>query len=212
MRGYLGNSDVITDTNRWSLEVSTAPTIDGNSRDDLKAHLRIDTSAEDGFLDTLLAAARSKLEKDTRRAINTQTLKLYMDKFPNGSWLELPRPPLISVTSITYTDTDGNSGQTYSSSNYQVDAKSTPGMIRLGRSVTGWPSVLSDTLNAVTITYTAGYGATNASVPADLRHALKLLYGHWYTNRDALGSMQISKELELSYNSLIQPYVLPWVV
>ena len=96
----------------------------------------------------------------------------------------MPRPPLQSVTSITYVDDAGDT-QTLSSSLYQVDTKSQPGRIipAYGES---WPTVRSNTLNAVTVNFVAGYGDDPEDVPAGLRHAVKFLCGHWFEQRETV--------------------------
>ena len=79
------------------------------------------------------------------------------------------------MTSIQYVDDAGDT-QTLSTSLYQVDTKSQPGRIipAYGES---WPTVRSDTLNAVTVNFVAGYGDDPEDVPAGLRHAVKLICG-----------------------------------
>jgi uncharacterized phiE125 gp8 family phage protein len=48
-----------------------------------------------------------------------------------------------------------------------------------------WPSTRGAE-NDVVITYWAGYGEDVRSVPAPARHALLMLVGSWYANREAV--------------------------
>jgi hypothetical protein len=48
-----------------------------------------------------------------------------------------------------------------------------------------WPQT-QDVINAFTVRFTAGYGTTAASVPYDVKAAIKLLIGHLYENREAV--------------------------
>jgi uncharacterized phiE125 gp8 family phage protein len=96
------------------------------------------------------------VERDAQRALVRQTWKLYMDEFPCEE-IELRTPPVISVTTVTYIDTDGDS-QTYSSSNYTTDLKSSPARIFPAEG-TYWPSTDCQP-NAVTVTFVAGYPGT----------------------------------------------------
>jgi hypothetical protein len=64
---------------------------------------------------------------------------------------------------------------------------SEPARIRLADGQT-WPSLQSDRINAIQITYVAGY-ASAYQVPAGIRHAIKLLAGDLYENRE--GQLQL---------------------
>lgn len=146
-------------------------------------------STGDALLTTLLAAARSEIDGATGwlgRALITQTWDLVLDAFPDATAdnpyaaIRVPLPPLVSVTSITYTDTDGVS-QTVSASDYDVDSTSEPGEIRpaYGES---WPST-RDVRNAVTVRFVAGYGAA-ASVPEPVKLWLRLRVSTLYAHRE----------------------------
>lgn len=164
----------------------------------LKSFLRIDGLTdvyEDALLDLLIQAAVGVCENYCRIALIEQTWQAKLDAFCDE--IVLPRPPLISVSSITYVDGDG-SPQTLSSSVYQLDTFNRPG--RLYRAYgQSWPTT-RDQKQAVTITWTAGYGTTGSSVPENLKNGLKLLCGAWYAQRD---SLDLGKANEVP---------LPWAV
>lgn len=149
---------------------------------ELKTHARIDGSDEDSYLEALILAATDFCENSTWLAFLTQTWQVTFDAFPSADEeILLPRPPLISVSSVGYIDSNGVS-QTLAGSAYQVDTLSRPGRLRPARG-TNWPSTRSDTQNTVTVTFVAGYGATAAVMPASLKHAVKFLATHWYEER-----------------------------
>lgn len=118
-----------------------------------------------------LITARQKAEAITRRRFVTQTWKLALPEFPCkpdcDGWysIEIPNPPLQSVSSITYVDNDGAT-QTVSSSVYTVDALREPGRVvpAYGQS---WPSARYQP-NSVQVTFVCGYGAA-ASVPEGIK-------------------------------------------
>lgn len=164
---------------------------------ELKAHLRLDHSDQDVYLATLIAAAREELEAATWKGFvltaRTVTLRSFPIVFPcGGSWrsarnngrgdnaIYLPFPPLQSVTSIVYLDSSGVA-QTLSPSRYVVSPAHWPGTIE---PVYGdyWPDVREHPA-AVTITFQAGY-ADAASVPAMVKHALKLIAGENYEHSE----------------------------
>jgi len=165
-----------------SLELQSAPAVEPISLDEAKAHLRVDSSDEDDLITSLIQAAREYAEEFLGRALITQTWDWYLDDFPSSDSVPLyvPKPPLQSVMSIQYVDSNGDT-QTWDSSEYDVDVKSDPGRIApaYGES---YPDP-RDQLNAVTIRFTAGYGDSASDVPQRIRQALLLILGHWYENR-----------------------------
>lgn len=180
---------------------TTAPSAEPVSVAEVKTHLRITVDDEDSYLDTLIPAARQHTEEYLSRALITQTWALYLDRFA-WPYVELPRPPLQSVGSVKYVDDDGIT-QTVAASEYTVDTDSEPG--RVFESYDGeWPSHRT-VEKAVTITYDAGYGANASDVPQTIRHAILLLVGHMYENREASSPLTI-KTVPMAYDSLLAPY------
>jgi len=129
---------------------------------------------------------------------------LILDEFPPDarnctSTIDVPVPPLQSVSSITYLDNNGDS-QTLAASKYDVDASSEPGRIAPAFGET-WPDT-RDVNNAVTVTFIAGY-TTAALVPDTIKHAIKMITGHWYENREEVVIGVTSKQLERAVTSLL---------
>ena len=143
---------------------------------------------ENDLIADLITAAREYAENFQHRCYITQTIELVLDEFPDDE-IVVPRPPLIAVSSIKYTDTDGNQ-QTWDNANYTVDNKSHPGRIIPAYTKT-WPAT-RDVPNAVTVTYTAGYGDATTDVPKRVKQAIKLLIGHLYENREATSEKQLA--------------------
>ena len=170
-----------------SLVQTVAPTVEPVTAAEAKAHCRIDISTDDDLIQSLIVAARVWCEKRLGQSFITQTWRLTFDRFPCEGF-EIPNPPAISVSSITYYDTT-NTLQTLSSSVYQVDSYSRPGRVGLAFAQV-WP-ITYCRFNAVSVTYTAGYGATAAFVPQPIKQAILLLVGHWYENREAAADIQL---------------------
>jgi len=165
-----------------ALTLVTPPAADPVSVADIKAHLKIDGSLEDPMLLRYLQAAMAHLEgRDgwLNRAFISQTWDWTLDAFPCGA-LAVPLPPLRSVTSIEYIDTNGL-GQTLSPTAYSVDTKSEPGWITPAYGTT-FPSALP-VYNSVTVRFVAGYGDGPSSVPAPIRLALLGMVGDTYEHR-----------------------------
>ncbi len=187
------------DVDRYALDRTTAPTVEPVTLVQAKAQCRVDGTADDTFIGELIEDARDMVEDYLGQALLSQTWKLYLDWFPDWE-ICVPRPPLISVSSIAYVDSDGVS-QTLSALLYQVDAKSRPGRIWPAYGET-WP-VAREQLNAVTITYVAGYGTTAATVPQKIRRAVLLTVGDWYENREQIITGTIVAELPTGAERLL---------
>lgn len=122
----------------------------------IKALIPINGTDHDARITTLISALRMEAEQITGRSLATSTWQIKLDEFPYE--IRLLWPPIVSVESVEYVDADGAT-QTLSSSLYVVDSHNEPGWI-LPATDTEWPSTY-DTANAVTVNYTAGYGATS---------------------------------------------------
>lgn len=169
-----------------------------------KAHMRVTDTAEDAYIEALITAARQHAEHLTERAFITQTWAMKLDRFSDyfGD-IRLPKPLLISVSSITYVDLAGDT-QTLSSSLYEVDAQSQPARVRPAYGQ-AWPST-REQLNAVTITYTAGFGATAASVPKSIQQAILIMVAHMFEFREPVVAGTIVSEVPMSAMALLGPY------
>lgn len=136
---------------------------------EVKAHAVISHSADDTLLTALLKSAVEQAQHMTGRQLCTATWELVLDAFPDAlpglsrnAPIELPYPPLQSVESITYTDTDG-AAQTMLSGTYAVDTASVPGQV-LPAYGQEWPDTL-DTPGAVVIRFIAGWAMDDAVSP-----------------------------------------------
>lgn len=152
---------------RGELSLYTAPAYEPISLASAKAWLRVDSTTEDALIGSLIVAARAVVEQITNRALVTQTWDWRLADFPSDEdELRVPKPPLASVSSITYID-DAGTTQTWSTDDYDV---STPagdacqmGRVKLAYGET-WPDTRSD-LDAITVRFVAGYAVeTSKSV------------------------------------------------
>ena len=181
-----------------SLNLVTAPSVEPVSLSQAKAHMRVEHTADDALIETLIETARREAEGYLRCALISQQWDLRLDAFADVMEIELP--PLITVDSISYLDSDGNS-QTLATSVYDADIYRRPGRVTLGYGQS-WPSTRA-TPNAVTIRFTAGYGTAASDVPADIRHAILFLVADLYKNRESISFGQIPHELPVSARALL---------
>lgn len=190
------------------LSVDTAPTEEPVRLADLKTHCRIDTTDDDDWLIGARVLAREAVENDTGRALCTQTWDITYDDFPASSdtAIVLPLTPLSSVTSITYTDTNGDA-QTWSADDYQVDNSSDSWPARIKPSYGETYPTVYDEMSAVTVKIVCGYGEA-AVVPQWAKFAIQLAVGTLYEHREEVEAMPAGMRVEMirsnfAYNNLI---------
>ena len=182
-------------------QLITAPATEPVTRAELQAHLRLDTddTSENHLLDALITAARQWAEDFQNRRYITQTYDLWLDDFPDEDYIRIPLPPLVSITSIKYYDTDDVEA-TFTSSYYFVDTKSEPGRVGLNYGEI-WPTTTLRPINGVAVRFVAGYGEA-AAVPTKVKQSIKLICGHWYENRENTSTIEI-KEVPLAAHALL---------
>lgn len=176
-----------------------APAIEPVTLEEAKVHLRVTHSSEDTLITALITAAREYVENVIGRKMITQTWDLIYDYFP-GDAIKLPFPPLVEVVSVNYLDENAEA-QVLASTEYVVDDKSEPGWVS---PVDAWPAT-QETINAMSIRFTAGYGVTSDYVPAGLRAAILLVLGDLYENREAR-SQNGAYAGNDTVNAMIYPY------
>ena len=190
----------------YALELVTAPTDSPVDFIEAKAHLKGEDDADDALIGLYLNAARDAGQIHTGYAFGVQSYQLTLDCFPyygdggdSRQGIKLPWPPLQSVTSIYYYDTNGVR-TLLASTEYQVDSVSKPGWVfpAVNKS---WPSTQSGKSNAVEVTFKCGFSTTTDApagvrkieLPARWRDGLLMFLGHLYAHRESviIGSQPI---------------------
>jgi len=203
--------------NRKSLEVVTDTDETVVSLAKAKRHIRgVPGGDDDQIIADFIWQATEVVKEYLQVGLRQQTLKLILDGFYEGEdfyrWkslgggthtgsivdllggygsVDLPYPPLQSVTSVTTYDRD-NTSSVFSSSLYSVDLQS--GRLYLNEGEV-WPTNLRD-YAAVEIEYIAGYGASN--VPEPIKGAILELVRASYDGC----AMQISEHTK----AMLSPY------
>ena len=145
-------------------EVTTEPTEEPLSLADLKCRMRVTSGQFNEEIRDLLTAARKQVEYDTNRRLITQTVKLYLERFPSGNTLEIRTAPVSSVTSVTYVD-EATTTQTMSAALYVTDLTGLPPRIILAENQ-DWPDTEANYPRAVTVEMVCGYGDAS-TVPVE---------------------------------------------
>ena len=178
----------------------TTPATEPLTLNEVKLFLRVDDTTEDDFITSLITAARGLVEGHTWMPLISQTWAMQFDKDElNLLVWNINKAPLISVSSITYYDSDNNI-QTLAASSYEVDIYGSPARFRIKT----MPSVY-DRMNALQLNFVCGY-ANAAAVPQPIKQALYMIIGHLYENRqDVITGTQVN-EIPMASEYLLQPY------
>lgn len=167
---------------------------------DTKDWLKIPSTltVDNNLITALIKASTSFFEKITGRDLITKTYKCYLDNFPSNdapayyagissllpkyqdNGIYLRKSPLQSITSIQYykegvlTTWDASNYYSTVSTNYSaiyvVDGKEFPKDVDFRK-------------QAIIITFTAGFGASDANIPEDIKQAVLRFISFLYDNR-----------------------------
>lgn len=149
-----------------------------------RRHLRGIGTAEDELIEGWIRAAQQYFEEQTGRPILQSVYEYWLDSFPIESVIELPQPPLVSVSSVTYAASDGTFSEWVDGSPstplYTVMA---PAGIYARRGWVAplagglWPTAGLTVPGAVRIRFTAGIADAPENVPDVVKAALLMLVG-----------------------------------
>lgn len=184
---------------RWSQ--LTAPTFEPLTTAELKAHLRVDVADEDTLIAALGVAAREYCERQTGYIISGRSFYFEASGFPDGNGdLVLPLGPFAVITQLAWYPCNGNALTVgVSGTNYR--ANEALGRIRLMEQVATWPCT-APIPDAVQITATIGSNNANG-VPQVAKHAIRLLVGHWFQNREGVVNGTISSDVKMTVDALL---------
>lgn len=184
----------------------TAPATEPVSLSEIKRHVRIheDDIDEDLYLSNLISVAREQVESITWRKLITQTWYAYLPDWPCGDYIELPFGSLQSVTTVKYTDVDGDES-TWSSAEYIVGTDYQKGRVTLADGYT-WPNETLYPSNPIEVEFVCGYGAAS-DVPYPLRHAIKIMVSELFENRE-ISVVGVSFQNFDTINNLLSNYRL----
>ncbi len=162
---------------------------------EVKEFLRIevDETEEDALLGSLIASATVTLDGYgglLGRALIDQQWRQRFSDFPDWDRLPLPLGLVRTAPVVTYRDTLGGE-QTFD--RFHLVTTALGPAIELEDGAT-WPQTATRP-DAVTVTWTAGYGPDAADVPEVFRTAALQLIAHWYGTREAVNVGNIVTEV-----------------
>ena len=201
------------------LIVSTEPTAEPLSLQEVKEYLRVEDATDERVVQPLITAARQFAESHMNRALMQQTFTLTLDAVVEQNeplyegirtapdlnyyknYIVLPKSPVQSVTSVkTYDDSD--TATTMAASKYYVDTAREPARIVLRTGET-FPTALR-VANAIEVIYVAGYTSAY-TIPEPIRLGMLQHIAYMYEHRGDMYEAQGAPHL---MKSLYAPYVI----
>jgi uncharacterized phiE125 gp8 family phage protein len=155
-----------------SLTLIAPPPEEPVSIAELKAHLKIDSAAEDALIAGFGVAARQAVEARFGLAIVAQTWRLTLDCAGEAA-IVLPISPVVSIDAVAIAR--GGSNEALTPDAYEAEA-GLVGRVRLKS-----PSRAAG--HGLVILFTAGFGDA-AAVPEELKLAIRVLAAHFYEHRE----------------------------
>lgn len=186
----------------WDLRELARPATEPVTLAEAKLWCRIEDDAtdQDAVILLLIGAARERAEAITGRAFARRAFELRLDDFPeNSAWteklraagstgvtpVEIPRPPLVSIDSVTYATASGDAAWVGSPQMWDVDTGGDSNPARLVPVGGGsWPSV-EVRPGAVRIRFTAGY-VTSSQMPQRARLWMQARISSWFEQRETI--------------------------
>lgn len=182
---------------RRTVDAATEPV----STAEAKAHMHVTSSAEDTVINAMIKAARMQCENELGRSLITQTWQKTIDRFPDA--IELPYPPIIAVSEVTYVDPTTELATVLTVSSYTADTASEPGWLVPAYGY-DWPETL-EVINAVTVTYTAGFGGAN-DVPQAIKQWILMQVAAMFENREAAAQGAAAAQMLPFVDGLLDPW------
>jgi uncharacterized phiE125 gp8 family phage protein len=181
----------------------SGPAVEPVTLAEAKAHLRVDTNAEDTLIASLIVTARLQVEAAAGLALVTQGWSWLRDAWPPCATLDLPLRPVQSIAAVRLYDESG-AATTLDPASYFLDgAGAPPRLVRQGALTWLKPGRVA---NGIEIAFTAGYGPTAADVPAPIRQAILLLVAHWYEHRSPVEDGTRAEPVPGMVSELLAPY------
>lgn len=165
-----------------AVELVDAPLTTPITLSEVKSQLRVESSDDDIILARLInvAIAYTDVRGALGQAMITQKWGQWLAPNPPQR-VDIMLKPLQSVTAIKYYDENGDL-QDDDVNNYEVYG--TENAASIGpKDNFSWPTT-QNRHDAIKIEYEIGYGDAASDVPDTIRHAMMLLIGHWYDNRE----------------------------
>lgn len=164
-----------------------------------KAHLRIETSAEDDYLTDLIGTATTFVEQFISRKLVTQTWRQYVDGIGSDRIICLEVRPPQSIVEVTTYDSLGTP-TTLAAQDYSLNQYTSPPTLTLNTGIA---------TSTVEVDVVAGFGDAGTDVPGSILRSILVLTAHWYEFRGAIAISEHPASVPAGFRSLLAPYLEP---
>lgn len=178
----------------------TPPSAEPITLAETKAHLRLDGSAEDDLVGSLIRTAREHLERETGLALIVRPFRLYLDDWPEGRVIQIARGPVQVIQNVTVYDDVGTPVEV------DVSGAILDGSARPARLLMPALPAPGQALNGIEIDFTAGFGEAGTDVPDTLKRALMIHVAAMYELRGVVAADDQPGVAPVGYDRLIAPF------
>lgn len=172
--------------NRTQYAVGVKPSADADFFTELKNHVNAqDFAGDDATLKDLIDGVFYLLDGPRgkcNRTLLTSTYEYVCDRFPFKN-IEVSFPPIQSISSVTYRDTEGAEQTLVAGTDYRVNALGAENRRAVIVPLNGWPSVDVGG-DAIKVTFTAGYQDLPSQLPPNIKQLVKIIVAHQYRDRE----------------------------
>ncbi len=159
------------------------PAVQAVTRDQVKAHARVDNDDEDSLIDLYLAAAAAGVEQSTGQKLGQVALDAYVPALPSESTLYLPWGHVQRVIQIAYRGEEG-AYEEWPQQFWELQTLPALSGVRTTDGTGIYPARLyAPDRQAVRIRYVAGYDDAE-EIPTPLRQAVLMMAGELYNERE----------------------------
>ena len=190
-----------------TLHLKTPPTVFPYTLAEAKLHLKVDVTDDDALIQGYIDAAVSLIDGTKGllgRALLSQVWELYLDAFPSSGFIKIPFGQILSIDSVDYLSPLNGIYINFVNSNYRTDIYSEFGWVALATSAS-WP-VPMVTMNAVRVTFTAGYGSLASDVPPAIKQAIRMTVAHWYELRGIVITDKKMEEIPFGPRAMLEQF------
>jgi uncharacterized phiE125 gp8 family phage protein len=184
-------------------ELVTAPAAEPLTTTEAKAFCRVEHSTEDALFTSLIAAARSFVERDAGLALVSQGWQVLFDRWDERG-LRLRPHPFADLDSVEVWD--GTAFVAQDLAGFQV-VSGRPALLLPVDAIA--PATPMRARQGIRIGYTAGFGEAATDVPDDILTAMKQLVAHWYEQREPTAvtqSLSVVGDVKFTVASLLSQY------
>lgn len=174
------------------------PTLEPLSLAEAKVWLKVDGPEDDDLVRALIVAARLMVEAEIGQVLMARNWRLIGDQWPMGETITVRPGPVLSVVAARVFNAQGQATTITATSFTVLAQEETAAIIPAERPAPGRAH------GGIEIDVRLGYGESVASVPENIRLAIRRLVALWYDNRGERADPD--QGLPPQIRALLRPY------